>query len=253
VTVSTDNTDPTLLDEQIAYYRARAGEYDEWFYRAGRYDHGAAHTRQWFAEAAEVRGTLHQIAAEIGAAEDTPVASALEFACGTGIWTEELVKIAEHVTAIDAAPEAIAINRAKLRDAGAQDRVTFIEADIFSWEPAQRHDLVFFGFWLSHVPPDRLESFLAAVAHALKPGGRVFMVDSLRSSSGGAQAQQIQPPDEMRQQRQLNDGRTFEVVKIYYKPEILAGHFARAGIAAAVSTTAQFFIYAGGGLASTEG
>jgi hypothetical protein len=27
-----------LLQEELAYYRARAGEYDEWFLRQGRYD-----------------------------------------------------------------------------------------------------------------------------------------------------------------------------------------------------------------------
>ena len=30
-----------IIQQQIAYYRARAGEYDEWFYRIGRYDRGA--------------------------------------------------------------------------------------------------------------------------------------------------------------------------------------------------------------------
>lgn len=30
-----------ILQQQIAYYRARAGEYDEWFYRIGRYDRSA--------------------------------------------------------------------------------------------------------------------------------------------------------------------------------------------------------------------
>lgn len=30
----------SLLHHQIAYYRARATEYDEWFYRQGRYDRG---------------------------------------------------------------------------------------------------------------------------------------------------------------------------------------------------------------------
>ena len=237
-------TDTDLLHQQIAYYRARASEYDEWFYRLGRYDHGEAHTHHWFAEAAEVRHALHTIG------EELDVRQALEFACGTGIWTEELVQIADHVTALDASPEVIAINRAKLRGSErldhAEDRVTFVEADIFAWEPEQHYDLVFFGFWLSHVPPERLDAFLAVVARALKPGGRVFMVDSLRSSSAGAQGQQVQPRQEIRQARQLKDGRTFEVVKIYYTPEALTDHFARAGINATVSTTAQFFIHAVG-------
>ena len=29
-----------ILLDQIAYYRARAGEYDQWWFRAGRYDRG---------------------------------------------------------------------------------------------------------------------------------------------------------------------------------------------------------------------
>ena len=46
--------DPLL--EQLAYYRARAAEYDEWWLRQGRYDRGAALNAQWFAE--QVRSTL---------------------------------------------------------------------------------------------------------------------------------------------------------------------------------------------------
>ena len=41
--------DPAL-DEQIAYYRARADEYDDWFLRRGRYDHGAEWNRRWSGE-----------------------------------------------------------------------------------------------------------------------------------------------------------------------------------------------------------
>jgi ubiquinone/menaquinone biosynthesis C-methylase UbiE len=200
------------------------------------------------------RQALYDTVAEITPDDRARVDRALELACGTGIWTGELVKLADHVTALDASPEVIAINRAKLREGDdpddAADRVTFVERDIFAWKPDQQYDLVFFGFWLSHVPPERLDAFLATVACALKPGGRVFMVDSRRTSSAGAQGQQVQPPEVIRQQRQLKDGRTFQVVKIYYVPDALAAHFARARIAAAVQTTANFFIYAAGRCAS---
>ena len=30
--------------------------------------------------------------------------------------------------------------------------VRFVEADLFTWEPGRRYDVVFMGFWLSHVP-----------------------------------------------------------------------------------------------------
>jgi hypothetical protein len=33
--------------------------------------------------------------------------------------------------------------------------VRFICADLFAWSPERRYDVVFFGFWLSHVPLER--------------------------------------------------------------------------------------------------
>lgn len=33
------------LQDMIAYYKARAGEYDEWFYRKGRFDFGSGTKR----------------------------------------------------------------------------------------------------------------------------------------------------------------------------------------------------------------
>jgi hypothetical protein len=39
-----------VVEEQIAYYRARAGEYDQWLFRQGRYDRGEPWNRLWFDE-----------------------------------------------------------------------------------------------------------------------------------------------------------------------------------------------------------
>ena len=36
-----------IISDQIDYYRARAGEYDEWFLRQGRFDHGRDFNRRW--------------------------------------------------------------------------------------------------------------------------------------------------------------------------------------------------------------
>jgi hypothetical protein len=52
-----------ILREQIAYYRARAAEYDQWFERKGRFDHGADLNQRWFDEVAlpreKLRGLPH--------------------------------------------------------------------------------------------------------------------------------------------------------------------------------------------------
>jgi 8-hydroxy-5-deazaflavin:NADPH oxidoreductase len=49
----------------------------------------------------------------------------------------------------------------------------------FNWTPTQEFDMVFFGFWLSHVPMAQFADFWQMVKVALKPNGRVFFVDSL--------------------------------------------------------------------------
>ncbi|HEX8907173.1 MAG TPA: class I SAM-dependent methyltransferase, partial [Longimicrobiaceae bacterium] len=157
-----------LIEQQKEYYRARAGEYDEWFLRTGRYDRGDEFRARWFAEVDQVRAALDRF---------RPAGRVLELACGTGWWTEPLVRHADSITAVDASDEVLALNRGRVGDG----RVRHQHADIFALRPRAEHDVVFFSFWLSHVPPERFEAFWAMVRGALAPGGRVFFVDSLRT------------------------------------------------------------------------
>ena len=220
------------LRHQIDYYSARAPEYDEWFYRQGRYDHGPAFKARWDAEAQTVRDQLHSA---------PPVADILELAPGTGIWTSELVKLGQRLTALDASPQMIAINRAKVRS----PRVTYIETDLFAWQPSREYDMVFFGFWFSHVPSDKLTPFLRAVRQALKPGGRLFFVDSQKAEQTRKAEQDIDQRPEM-QTRLLNDGSRYEIVKIYYEPAALTETLRAHGFDISVRATPKFFIYADG-------
>lgn len=219
------------IQEQIAYYRARAGEYDQWFYRIGRYDHGHEVNQRWFDEAAEVMRALHQLG---------PFDEVLELACGTGIWTRELVKVGSRITAVDASPEVIEINRTKLLS----PNVEYAQADLFAWEPEREYDLVAFAFWLSHVPPESLDGFLRKVCRAVRPGGRIFMVDSRLAQTSTAKDHPIAEHDEPFQVRKLNDGREFKIVKVFYEPQSLQDKFTEAGIQADVKGTENYFIYA---------
>lgn len=221
-----------LLQEQIEYYRARAPEYDDWFYRRDRYDHGEAHTRQWQREIQQVREQLNRV---------TDLGHILELAPGTGIWTAELIQIGERVSALDASPEMIEINRAKL----ASERVDYQLVDLFRYQPALQYDMVFFGFWLSHVPADKLSRFLKMVYDALKPGGRLFLVDSravdlAKNHTGTANLGTDS------QRRALSDGREFDIVKIYYDPAELTETLRAHGFDIVVEGTENFFIYADG-------
>lgn len=221
-----------ILQEQMAYYRARAAEYDEWFYRNGRYDRDAETNQQWFTEVEQVQNALHSLPKQ---------GHILELASGTGIWTQELVKLGDKITAIDASPEMIAINKAKVQS----DKVDYIESDLFKWQPQQQYDMVFFGFWLSHVPPEKLDAFLQSVATALKPNGVVFMVDSRRNPSGMAKDQPLLA-DGFQQERILNNGNQYTIVKIYYDCEPLEAAFKKANIEAIAQFTDTYFIFTQG-------
>ena len=237
-----------VIDEQKAYYQARAQEYDEWFYRRGRYDHGPEHTKQWESEAEEVRQAL---------VEADLTGQVLDIAAGTGIWTQELLKTADHITALDSSPEMLELNHLRLQS----DKITYTLTDLFYWQPVMAYDAVFMGFWLSHVPPALLYDFIGTVAGALKPGGKLFFVDSRPELSSTSKdmvdslAQNLAQREAMAKfsesdyavmTRRLNDGREFQVVKVFYLPTNLTEQFKAYDLSVIVKQTENFFLYGWG-------
>ena len=222
-----------LIGKQIEYYRARASEYDQWFQRQGRYDRGPEFNRMWAAEAEVVREAIRSW---------SPQGQVLELAAGTGLWTEHLISKAHHVTAVDASPEALSINR----DRVGTERVTHLCADVFTWTPPREFDAVFFAFWLSHVPPDRLEAFFDLVNGCLVDGGSVFFVDSRFNPVSTAKDHQLKDENQQIVTRKLNDGREFEIVKIFYRPKLLARQLNDLGWRFRIRETENFFIHGRG-------
>jgi demethylmenaquinone methyltransferase/2-methoxy-6-polyprenyl-1,4-benzoquinol methylase len=212
-----------LLAEQVSYYRARAAEYDDWWFRRARYDNGPEWNARWFAEAAEVESALERFAAR---------GDVLELACGTGLWTRHLARTATHLTAVDASPEVIELNRTRVGDAA----VEYVEADIFDLQLSGRYDACCFGFWLSHVPEGRFAEFWDGVGRALRPDGRVFFVDSGIGRSDRVHTRDRAAATEL---RRLSDGREFRIVKRYHEPRELERRLAGLGFRFTVSTTSR--------------
>ena len=223
----------TEAQEQIAYYRARAGEYDEWFRRVGRYDRGPDWTRRWTDEIAQVSDALKASA---------PLGDVLELAAGTGWWTQQLAGYADTLTAVDAAPETLAINRQKM----AGRPITYVEADLFTWRPDRRYDVVFFSFWLSHVPPGRFDAFWGLVRDCLTPGGRVFFLDSRYEEASTAADHLLEGEEAETVTRRLNDGSEYRIVKVFHKPDELASRLDGLGWDVSVRETPSYFLYGAG-------
>jgi demethylmenaquinone methyltransferase/2-methoxy-6-polyprenyl-1,4-benzoquinol methylase len=207
----------------------RAQEYDQWFLRQGRYDRGPEHRGEWFREVKEMEAVLRLWVRG---------AEVLELACGTGLWTQQLAENNRHILAVDASPEAIAINRQRV----GSGKVDYCLADIFAWTPATTFDVVFFSFWLSHVPPERFDAFWGTVRAALKPGGQAFFIDGLLEPSSTAR-DHVPPNPSGVVRRRLHDGREFDVVKVFYQPEVLEQRLSERGWRGWVRSTGKFFLY----------
>jgi SAM-dependent methyltransferase len=212
----------------IDYYEARAPEYDDWYLRRGRYEHGAIHDAAWNAELDAAGRWLDALPwhSEI-----------VELAAGTGWWSPLLASRGE-LSLYDAS--AAALDRARERLVAHGLRAHLHVRDAWA-EPDRKVDGVFMGFWLSHVSRDRLPAFLELAHRWLKPGGRLAFIDSLPDPASGA-ADHPTPADD-RSLRRLDDGREFTIVKVYYEPAQLRAALRAAGFEGVdVSTTGRFFL-----------
>ena len=212
-----------LLAEQVAYYRAGAPEYD--------------------AGALPLPGE-DEVVVALDAFQ--PTGDVLELACGTGAWTAHLLRHADAVTAVDFSPEMLELAR---RRVGNDPRVRFVVADLFTWRPDRRYDVVFFGFWISHVPMERFDAFWEFVEECLAPGGRVFFADD----SYRTEDELIEGPESATIERRLEDGTRFRVVKVPHTVADLQRRLRELGWRAEVHETAGPFYWGAATLTERRG
>jgi len=134
-----------------------------------------------------------------------PAGNVLELACGPGVWTGQLLRHASHVTAVDAS-------------------------------------VVFIGFWLSHVPPERFGSFWSFVADCLEPDGRVFFADDGHRTH----RELVKGPSSATIRRELRDGTSYRLVKVPYRPVDLEKQLRRLGWQVKVTPTSGAFYWGAG-------
>ena len=221
------------------YYENRAPEYDNWYERRGRYDDPSTNAA-WHSEVGDLSRNLTRLAATFS---HKPNARVLDLACGTGKWTPVLGRaLADdgRLVAFDYSMAMLGQTRARLLDE--EDnllpaKTCFVRGDAYNLPfKEEAFDVVFFGFWLSHVPRERVGSFLTEVRRVLKPGGQIFVVDSAQEPD--------RPPEEI-SQRPLKDGAVYPVLKIRYATselQTLLEHYFGKGHASAKQTRRYFVL-----------
>jgi SAM-dependent methyltransferase len=220
---------PDLSAEMIAYYAARAPEYDDWYLRRGRYSRGPVHDLAWNVELDQATLWLDGLPLE---------GEIVELAGGTGWWSTLLA--GKGVLSIyDTSEATLEIARQRLV---AHDLRAHLHVRDAWAEPDRQVDGLFCGFWLSHVPRDRLAEFLGLARRWLRPGGRFAFIDSRPDPHSGALDQPISSTAEV-SRRKLADGREFNVTKVYWQPGELERALRAAGFEQpSVSTTDRFFL-----------
>ena len=225
------NADDAVARDMADYYAARAAEYDDWYLRRGRYEHGPIHDAAWNAELDAAGRWLDAL----------PIHGRIvELAAGTGWWSPLLADKGElWMSDANEAP----LDRARERLLAHHLRAHLHVRDAWAEPEGPPADALFAGFWLSHVERRRTAEFLQLVSRWLGPGGRVAFIDSLPDPSSSAVDHPA--PDGDRSVRRLDDGREFTIVKVYRTADEIGAALRAAGFeGVSVTTTGRFFVLA---------
>ena len=166
--------------------------------------------------------------------------SVLEIAGGTGWWTARLARTADSLTVVDSSPEVLALNEDRV---GRSD-VNYVVADLFDWQADSKYDVVFFSFWLSHVPRARFGGFWSLLRSCLAPSGRAFLIDNRNDPQPETAAKDpfVLKYDTDLHVRRLRDGSEHRVVSVMYEPGELQSLIEAEGWRAEIEAT-RWFIF----------
>jgi ubiquinone/menaquinone biosynthesis C-methylase UbiE len=182
--------DPTAGD-LADYYRQRAGEYDAVYRKPERQP-----------DLARLRKLLPAM---------TAGKRVLEIAAGTGYWTQVISTSARSVTATDLSRETLAV--AAGRDYGPAP-VELMTADAYRLDRVPGDfDLVFCGFWWSHICRADIPRFLAGVCGRVAPGTALLVLDNRYVAGSNHPVTRVSSDGDSYQDRRLSDGRRYEVLK----------------------------------------
>lgn len=188
----------------LKYYARRAAEYDRIYDKPERQDD---------------LDTLRRVVREFSAGTDL-----LELASGTGYWTAVAAESARSIIALDANEAVLEIAKAK---AMGPSPVRFMVGD--AYQPPGGAGAILASFWWSHIPQKEISRFLRGLRAALTPGGAVLVIDNLFVAGSSTPISRTDDDGNTYQQRRLDDGSTFEVLKNFPTGRALTRSFEAAG------------------------
>ncbi len=178
----------------IEYYSERALEFEEIYSK--KVDHNAISSLQEF-----LSDILHN-------------RDCLEIACGTGFWTERIAPLCKSIVAVDINSKVIEIAKRKV---GHSQNVSFIKIDAYDLSNLPRNFTSgLAAFWISHVPKEKIDSFLINFHKKLKPNSVVVLIDNKYIKGHSQIPIYYDSFGNSYQTRVLQSGKKYDILKNYY-------------------------------------
>jgi len=207
------------MDKLADYYAQRASEYERIYAKPER------------------QGDLAVLKARIGRL--LAGRKVLELACGTGYWTELISGSTVQTTALDVNNEVLEIARSK-KNAG---KVEFLRGSAYEIPDFGRtHDALFAGFWWSHVPLEKMDSFLKQAVHSVAPGSLIAFLDNRYVAGSSTPVSRRDAGGNDYQMRELDNGSKHEVLKNFPGESELIQRASRHGWGAHVDLLEHYWL-----------
>jgi ubiquinone/menaquinone biosynthesis C-methylase UbiE len=157
--------------------------------RPGRMDGSVGERSAAYEDLVSALGDMFEEAAQALAAKLPPAgARILDVGAGSGVWSLAMCERTPRarVTALDL-PNVLPAFLARAESLGLSERVDSIAGDYQSVDlPAHRFDRVILANVLHLETPERANSLIARVAPALRPGGKLVVIDALAEGDAAA-------------------------------------------------------------------
>jgi protein-L-isoaspartate O-methyltransferase len=179
------------LAKVVSFYEPHASTYHQRTYEHGSTDHFYARLRDRYR-------TLFK------------GHTVLEIAAGSGYWTELVATSASRVLATDANEKLVEIIRHRL---GHLPNLDCMTADAYSLSGIHdRFSAACAQYWWSHMPKQKVGTFLTSLHSKLLPGALVFFCDDLRYEHNHW-TRRIDEHGDIQEERSYPDGTRAETIK----------------------------------------
>ncbi len=197
-----------MEQELIAYYDARAREYDEVY--SGK-NPAIEEPELYIKEVKEIAA----IVSEFGSGR------VVDIGCGTGFWLPYYAQNVSSITLIDESENMLKVCKQRAHTLGIVDKCGFQSESFYTktWGKA-RFDSALIGFFVSHIVQEMEYRFFTTLRGILNQHARVLLIDSAWSEK-----RKLQRVKQGIQERILNDGRTFRIFKRYFTLREIEGLF----------------------------